>query len=58
MSAKYLKVKIGGKWNFVAIPNPFVEYHTKLKCECDKCVKIIHPQFRFIESNVYMGEEE
>tara|TARA_R110000823_G_scaffold27287_1_gene79517 strand:- start:47 stop:220 length:174 start_codon:yes stop_codon:yes gene_type:complete len=57
MSAKYLKVKIDGKWNFVAIPNAYVEYQTKLKCECDKCAKIIHPMFRMVASDVYMEEE-
>ena len=57
MSAKYLKVKIDGKWNFVPIPNAYVEYQTKLKCECDKCAKIIHPMFRMVASDVYMEEE-
>jgi len=57
MSAKYLKVKVNGKWSFVAIPNAYVEYHEKLKCECDKCLKIIHPSFRMVESNVYIEEE-
>ena len=37
MSAKYLKIKQNGKWSFVAIPNAYIEYHERLKCECDKC---------------------
>ncbi len=56
MSAKYLKIKQNGKWSFVAIPNAYIEYHERLKCECDKCLKIIHPSFRMV-TNVYTAEE-
>jgi hypothetical protein len=51
MSAKYLKVKVNGKWKFVPIPTPYEEYYVKLTCECEKCVARFH-------SSVYIREEE
>ena len=53
MSAKYMKVKVNEKWNFVPIPNPFSEYRVSMTCECDKCLKKHH-------ASVYItrGEEE
>lgn len=37
MVAKYLKIKLNGKWTFKPIPTMFIEYNLKQLCECDAC---------------------